>query len=203
MVEIYYNSGQFSCTLKLLEKEFSHPSSMFLALADFYEKKGLVGFSHNRLARYEIIYDFLKEQLSPKELLKYRDALMYDLYLRENLKSRPSFASDQKDVKYQIRDFFAMEEEHPVWLPGYEGYDSRQMIKMAHMEHMEDGSYVLFDYKNRDPLSKNAKAVRFIYEERGTNGEKRVKESQKREGNENSCQSGQGVWHRVPLLSES
>ncbi len=165
MVEVHYNSGQFIHTLELLEKEFSHPSSMFLALADFYEKKGLFGFSHNRLARYEIMYEFQKENFEAEELPKFRDALMYDLYLRENVKSRPSFANDQSDVKYQIRDFFAKEDENPVWLPGYEGYDSRQMIKMAHMEHMEDGSFVLFDYKNRDPLSKNAKAVRFIYEE--------------------------------------
>ena len=203
MVEVHYNSGQFSYTLRLLEKEFSHPSSMFLALADYYEKNGLFGFSHNRLARYEILYNFLKEKFAEEELPKFRDALMYDLYLRENLKSRPSFAGDQSDVKYEVREFFAAEAEKPEWLLGYEGYDSRQLIKMAHMEHMEDGSFILFDYKNRDPLNKNAKAVRFIYEERGTNGEKGIKESQKRESDKDPRESGRGVWHRVPLLSES
>ena len=203
MVEVHYNSGQFSYTLRLLEKEFSHPSSMFLALADYYEKNGLFGFSHNRLARYEILYNFLKEKFAEEELPKFRDALMYDLYLRENLKSRPSFAGDQSDVKYEVREFFAAEAEKPEWLLGYEGYDSRQLIKMAHMEHMEDGSFILFDYKNRDPLNKNAKAVRFIYEERGTNGEKGIEESQKRESDKDPRESGRGVWHRVPLLSES
>ena len=203
MVEVHYNSGQFSYTLRLLEKEFSHPSSMFLALADYYEKNGLFGFSHNRLARYEILYNFLKEKFAEEELPKFRDALMYDLYLRENLKSRPSFAGDQSDVKYEVREFFAAEAEKPEWRLGYEGYDSRQLIKMAHMEHMEDGSFILFDYKNRDPLNKNAKAVRFIYEERGTNGEKGIEESQKRESDKDPRESGRGVWHRVPLLSES
>ena len=203
MVEVHYNSGQFSYTLRLLEKEFSHPSSMFLALADYYEKNGLFGFSHNRLARYEILYNFLKEKFAEEELPKFRDALMYDLYLRENLKSRPSFAGDQSDVKYEVREFFAAEAEKPEWLLGYEGYDSRQLIKMAHMEHMEDGSFILFDYKNRDPLNKNAKAERFIYEERGTNGEKGIEESQKRESDKDPRESGRGVWHRVPLLSES
>ena len=203
MVEVHYNSGQFSCTLRLLEKEFSHPSSMFLALADHYKKNGLFGFSHNRLARYEILYNFLKEKFTEEELPKFRDALMYDLYLRENLKSRPSFASEQSDVKYEVREFFAAEGEKPEWLLGYEGYDSRQLIKMAHMEHMEDGSFILFDYKNRDPLNKNAKAVRFIYEERGTNGEKGIEESQKRESDKDPRESGCGIWHRVPLLSES
>ena len=203
MVEVHYNSGQFSCTLRMLEKEFSHPSSMFLALADYYEEKGLFGFSHNRLARYEIMYSFLKEKFEEEDLSKFRDALMYDLYLRENLKSRPSFASEQSDVKYEIRDFFAAEAEKPEWLLGYEGYDSRQLIKMAHMEHLEDGSYVLFDYKNRDPLSKNAKAVRFVYKERGIDGEKGIEKGQERESNKDPRESGRGVWHRVPLLFES
>ena len=38
------------------------------------------------------------------------------------------------------------------------------MAKMAHLEHMEDGTFVLFDYKKRDPLSGNARAVRFVYD---------------------------------------
>ena len=173
MVEVHYNSGQFSHTLELLEKEFSHPAAMFLAMADYYEKNVLFGFSHSRLARYEIMYKFLKVLLEHEHegeieaetnarLSKFRDALMYDLYLRENMKSRPSFASDQSEAKQQVREFFEAEEANPVWLTGYEGFDSRQMSKMAHMEHMEDGSFVLFDYKNRDALNKNARAVRFV-----------------------------------------
>lgn len=204
MVEVHYNSGQFPCTLKLLEKEFSHPSSMFLALAEYYEKNGLFGLSHSRIARYEIMYEFLKERFGGDAGLMsaFRDALMYDLYLRENIKSRPSFAGDQGQVKRQIREFFEAEEAAPVWLTGYDGYDSRQMSKMAHLEAMEDGTFILFDYKNRDPLSKNARAVRFSYEERGANGEERNKESQRRESGKDSHAAGSGVWNRIPLLFE-
>lgn len=163
MVEVHYNSGQFSNTIRLLEKEFHFPADMFLALAEYYEEKGLFGVSHSRLARYEILYMFMKERFAGQEetLSAFRDALMYDLYLRENMKSRPSFASDQSPFKRQIREFFEAEEKEPQWLLGYEGYDSRQLSKMAHLEAMEDGSFLLFDYKNRDPLSNNAKAVRF------------------------------------------
>ncbi len=60
------------------------------------------------------------------------------------------------------------EEESPQWLTDYAGFDSRQMAKMAHLEHMEDGTFVLFDYKNRDPLSGNAGAVRFRYDWKGS-----------------------------------
>ena len=150
-------------------------------LAEYYEKNGLTGISHSRLARYEILYRFLEEDMREEErdhvtaakipetgqpsLADFRDSLMYDLYVRENIKSRPSFASDQSPYKKEVREFFMAEEENPKWLTDYAGFDSRQMAKMAHLEHMEDGTFVLFDYKKRDPLSGNAGAVRFVYKD--------------------------------------
>ncbi len=181
MVEVYYNSGQFPATMKLLEKRFQRPSEIFVNLAEYYEKNGLTGISHSRLARYEILYRFLEEDMREEErdhvtaakvpetgqpsLADFRDSLMYDLYVRENIKSRPSFASDQSPYKKEVREFFMAEEENPKWLTDYAGFDSRQMAKMAHLEHMEDGTFVLFDYKKWDPLSGNAGAVRFVYKD--------------------------------------
>lgn len=181
MIEVYYNSGQFPATMKLLEKRFQRPSEIFVNLAEYYEKNGLTGISHSRLARYEILYRFLEEDMREEErdhvtaakvpetgqpsLADFRDSLMYDLYVRENIKSRPSFASDQSPYKKEVREFFMAEEENPKWLTDYAGFDSRQMAKMAHLEHMEDGTFVLFDYKKRDPLSGNAGAVRFVYKD--------------------------------------
>ena len=181
MVEVYYNSGQFPATMKLLEKRFQRPSEIFVNLAEYYEKNGLTGISHSRLARYEILCRFLEEDMREEErdhvtaakvpetgqpsLADFRDSLMYDLYVRENIKSRPSFASDQSPYKKEVREFFMAEEENPKWLTDYAGFDSRQMVKMAHLEHMEDGTFVLFDYKKRDPLSGNAGAVRFVYKD--------------------------------------
>ena len=181
MVEVYYNSGQIPATMKLLEKRFQRPSEIFVNLAEYYEKNGLTGISHSRLARYEILYRFMEEDMREEErdhvtaakvpetgqpfLVDFRDSLMYDLYVRENIKSRPSFASDQSPYKKEVREFFMAEEENPKWLTDYAGFDSRQMAKMAHLEHMEDGTFVLFDYKKRDPLSGNAGAVRFVYKD--------------------------------------
>ena len=151
MVEVYYNSGQFPATMKLLEKKFARPSEIFTSLAEYYEKNGLTGISHSRLARYEILYRFLEEkevkveQSTPAAeepagmeqktgakaaetavkltLADFRDSLMYDLYVRENIKSRPSFASDQSPYKKEVREFFMAEEESPQWLTDYAGFD--------------------------------------------------------------------------------
>lgn len=162
MVEVYYNSGQFKTTIALLEKEFPSAFSMFEALAKEYEAGGLFGTSHNRLTRYEILYSFIQNK-DPYGAEVYRDSLMYDLYLRENVKSRPSFARDQSPYKKQVRDFFMEESANPKYLLGYEEYDSRQMSKMAHAEVMGDGSAVVFDYRNRDPLHHNARTIKINF----------------------------------------
>lgn len=158
MVEVYYNSRQFTLTLEALVREYDSAYSMFLELAQYYEARGLTGFSHSRLARFEILWDFISAR-PQLPLEAFRDRLITDLYLRENAKSRPSFARDQSLWKSHIRELFQREQETPHYLTGYEGYDSRQLAKMAHAEVMGDGSLVLFDYSQRDPLTHNARAV--------------------------------------------
>lgn len=158
MVEVYYNSGQFSVALKELLKEFDTPFGMFEALAVFYEEQGLFSLNHTRLARYQILEDFVKRK-APHKLAIYQDLLVYDLYLRENLKSRPPFGADQEPYKQLVREFFQREAAFPVYLKeGYEGYEPRQLIKMAHVEVFRDGRAVLFDYKKRDARTGNAAA---------------------------------------------
>ena len=87
---------------------------------------------------------------------------MYDLYLRENAKSRPSFAREQAPFKEAVKQFFIKEAKMPSLLEGYEDYDSRQISKMAHAEGMSHQSVILFDYRNRDALFGNARAFRLI-----------------------------------------
>ncbi len=159
MTEVHYNSRQFTCTLKELEKEFDTPYEMFSFMAGYYNKNHLFGISHSRIARYEILWKMIQEKVEEK-LELYRDLLMTDLYLRENVKSRPTFARDLSSSKDFVREFFQKEEKTPELLLDYEGCDSRQMAKMAHLEPLRDGTYLLFDYKKRDPLSYNARTVR-------------------------------------------
>lgn len=156
MLEVYGNSGQFKTTVKNLVLEFDTPFDFFEKLSQYYEEQGLLGISHSRMARYEILEGFIKEVVSEK-LPFYQDLLVYDLYLRENLKSRPPFGAEQEPYKERIREFFAKEAEERHYLKeGYEGYEARQLMKMAHIEVFRDGRAVLFDYKKRDSLSYNA-----------------------------------------------
>lgn len=156
IVEVYYNSNQFSYTLREMENKWQSPYAMFESMANYYRKQGFFEINHSRLARYEILFQFLQKQ-EPQRIEIYRDILMYDLYLRENVKSRPQFAREQGCYKTRIKQFFIEESQNPRYLKGYEAYDSRQISKMAHVEVMADGKMILFDYQNRSPLNYNAR----------------------------------------------
>ena len=144
MVEVYYNSGQFTRTLKYLEDWWKDAFVLYEQLADYYEQRGLTGLNHSRLARYEILHDFVEERTEGDFLMGAEDTLMCDLYLRENAKSRPSFALDQSPYKEKIRSL----------TPELRGLGTR-----VHAEVLRSGKIMLFDYRKRDPLTHNAEMI--------------------------------------------
>lgn len=180
MVELYYNSAQFTHTLPILESCFLSPFGMYRALADFYDSRGLFRQSPSRTYRYQALLEFAL-QAAPEREEVWQQLLTLDLYLRENAKSRPDFAPpfrQEEEAKEKISRFYREEEKNPRFLAEYvqAGYDSRQMARMTHVEcfslpvweagmgaaEENDGSaryFVLFDYRNRNPLNREARAV--------------------------------------------
>lgn len=180
MVETYYNSNQFSYTMRLLEQAFPDAFSLYLALAHFYREKGYFTQVPARSYRYQVLFEFaMTTSLSEAEALL-REVLTYDLYLRENVKNRPDFVPQMNDAakeqyKKRVRAFYEREEAERNYLAGYAAYDSRQMSKMTHMElchypvwqagitpqadTLENPVAVLFDYQMRDPLTYEARTI--------------------------------------------
>lgn len=165
MVEVYYNSGQFQSTLEYLLPYFADAFSFYEELGAFYRKKGYGEVSHSRMRRYEILLEFLEGcteensgvhmerikntgKVSEEENLEQAgisveeaaERMVFDLYLRENLKSRPSFAGNQKPY------------EKAIW----EYRRANRIPKTAHIEIFQNGRAVLFDYTKRSPLTNNA-----------------------------------------------
>lgn len=139
MVEVYYNSGQFQKTLKYAESFFPDAFSIYEGLGIFYMEKGYGDVSHTRMRRYEILLEYL-ETVPGISRAEVADRMILDLYLRENLKSRPGFAGDQKPY------------EKLVW-----DYRKRAHVpKNAHVEVFGNGRALYFDYNRKDPLDNNA-----------------------------------------------
>ena len=185
MVELYYNSNQFVHTLRFLEQAFASPFRMYEALAEFYEEKGYFVTSPARSYRYQVLLAFACAYDKENEAV-YRELLTFDLYLRENVKSRPEFAKDLAPYKETMRAFYRKEEEDRKYLPEYREYDSKQLARLTHMEPFDypvwslpvqsregepeksvgngwnpgkEPVFVLFDYETRNPLNGDARVV--------------------------------------------
>ena len=142
MVEVYYNSRQFLRTLKLFEQEFESAFAMYEYMAQYYDEQHLTGLNHSRLARYEIFHDLIGQKVEPEQMGAFEDALMCDLYFRENAKSRPSFALPQVPYKEELRRLVP---------------ELRTLGIQVHAEVLRSGEVLLFDYREKDRLNHNAK----------------------------------------------
>ena len=169
MVELYYNSNQFTHTLPYLEEKFARPFDLYEALAAYYKEQGYFVQAPARSYKYQVLLDFAKS-IDPEREALYRESLIFDLYLRENAKSRPGFAADVSEHKAEFHQFFQDEDVVRELLPNYVENDLKQISKMTHLEWFwypvwEIGNAtpltkekkVLFDYKLRSPLTNEVK----------------------------------------------
>jgi len=174
MVEVYYNSGQFAHTLPFLMHFYDSPFTFYQEIGDYYEEHGQIGIRYTRIARYDILLEFVKKKM-PDLVEPLKEIMTYDVYLRENIKSRPDFASDIEKYKNLYHKFYADCEEKNKSeienvLSGYGQYQVRHMARMTHIEHFNfdleelenNGTmiskdyHVLFDYQNMHPLRMEA-----------------------------------------------
>lgn len=171
MVEVYYNSNQFIASIMYLEHFFKEPFELYYYLAKYYESHQLMKINHTRMQRYSILLEFYREVLKKSDDI-FSEILVYDLYLRENIKSRPEFAKDQTIQKEKIRSFY----QKDFWkkeLKGYEHFSLKQASYLTHLEHFSinmektvqqgkpilEENFILFDYQNRNPLTYQANTI--------------------------------------------
>ena len=154
MLEVYYNSGQFEISMKVLETHFESAFDMFQKLGDFYEANGYFGMSHSRIRRCEILMEFLKQEwqnaLEGEEWQDcIRQALVFDLYYRENSKSRPVWANSYECVKPFARFYCKNGKMSHLEMFSYD-------FLGENYEELTDPVFVLFSYDKRDPLTHQA-----------------------------------------------
>lgn len=174
MVEIYYNSGQFAHSLPVMIADLGQGAFAFYeALADFYEEQGFFVETPSRIYRYQALLSFAKT-IHPERQELYKELLLFDLYVRENLKSRPDFAPDLHDLQPVIHAFYKKEESERRYLPHLSEIPAPQLSRMTHLEpfsysvwatdvsgvkRLPEQAFLLFDYDHRDPLTREAKVL--------------------------------------------
>lgn len=157
MLEVYYNSGQFEITMKVLEPLFDSAFMMFQELGAFYEAKGYFGMSHSRIRRAEILLEFMRERKSSDAVMQMlEESLTFDLYYRENCKSRPSWAPSPAEFKEQTRYYCKNGAKSHLEPFHYRFPEKSKKALQEVPKRLEKPVYMLFDYENRDPLDHQA-----------------------------------------------
>lgn len=177
MVETYFNSGQFSRSISFIEHYFDTPFDFFKELSDYYKAHNLQGINLKRERKYEILLGFMKTRL--EDLSGFEEILMYDIFLRENLKARPKFASDQNKYKDLYNKVFTDKDLRKEYLGiGDSRYSLGKAKQFFHVEYftidveesVKEGKYVhrpnfiLFNYMDRSPIDYSANTKEIIKE---------------------------------------
>lgn len=173
MLEVYYNSGQFEITMKLMDVLYDSAFDLFQRLGDFYEEKGYLAMSHSRIRRCEILLEFMQAELQAKAdetkqsdiLQMLEEALIFDLYYRENCKSRPGWAVDAASFKKMTHRYCAKGKLSHVEPFHYRFPDKKQRSIDALPVREKEPVWVLFHYDDRDPLDNQAGIEYVEYEE--------------------------------------
>lgn len=159
MLEVYYNSGQFEMTMKVLELAYENPFDMFLELGEYYEKHGLFAMNHSRIRRCEILLDFVREKDADHEQI-YKETLTFDLYYRENMKTRPAWAPPVAAFKEETRKYCKNGKLSHIE-PFY--YDMNLLLNRKSIsEYPLKGEpvFYLFSYEKKNPLTGQTKVER-------------------------------------------
>lgn len=162
VLELYYNSSQYSHTLQQLVKAFTRPFTMYEKLADFFKSHGYTDTNKRRSEYFDILLDFASENDASNALL-YKELLTLDYYLRDNAKSRPGF-SEKDEIP---RDEFDRVYREAQASGAFEAYENMPLRTIEHMTHLEfftlpNPHYVLFDYSRKDPVSFECKTMEYV-----------------------------------------
>lgn len=174
LVELYYNSGQYTLTLKYAIPFFESPFRFYEMFSAWYRGKGYHKLNHNRLEKYNILREFLREHIDENEWDTLDEIMLYDMYLRENVKGRPAWAKDTAQYKKEWKALYREQGEKLFPEDVQAGiYDSKRAANQSHIEVFEinikkfeqSGQvekkqvFCLFDYSRRNPLNRAARTV--------------------------------------------
>ena len=174
LVELYYNSGQYTLTLKYAVPFFESPFRFYEMFSAWYRGKGYHKLNHDRLEKYNILREFLREHIDENEWDTLDEIMLYDMYLRENVKGRPAWAKDTAQYKKEWKALYREQGEKLFPEDVQAGiYDSKRAANQSHIEVFEinikkfeqSGQvekkqvFCLFDYSRRNPLNRAARTV--------------------------------------------
>ncbi len=78
VLERYFNSGRFYKTLEKALEFFDNPFDFYSGLADFWNKRGLIGQGVKRITLYQLLYEFLCGVLEKENVISVIEVMKTD-----------------------------------------------------------------------------------------------------------------------------
>jgi hypothetical protein len=180
VLEIYYNSGNYTHVLHYIQSFFESSFKLYEQLAAFLKSHDYFGKNHSKNTLCAAIKEFSSQILGCKEEI-INELMIYDLYLQEKLKKLPDFLEKPQKMREAIIDFYRNEDNIHEYLPSLEGHTSKQISRIAHLEvfeydimgYIQSGytkinkkqTAILFDYNHRDKMQHQAKVNQVLLNE--------------------------------------
>ena len=155
MVEVYYNSHQYDKGIEVLLTQYASAFAFYQQLGEYYEEKGYDKLSHSRMRRSEILIEFAQKYHSEDVVSCIKEALIWDLYARENCKSRPAWAPNPQEFR-QMTYFYCKNGKLSHVEPFSYAFSQRITVLP---KPLEQRVWYHFLYEERDPLTYCAKII--------------------------------------------
>lgn len=170
VVERYYNSGRFICSLQYLIRHcFSSPFEFYHRFYQYNRKEGFLDRPISSKDCYRVLYDYLETILSGSEAETVHELLKFDFLLTDQTGHLPSFLYRELPKSFHENCFgFLKKEENIIrCLPGFINISPKQIFKNVRFEVFErevtkisveeeavaQKTVILFNYQNRDKVT--------------------------------------------------
>ena len=149
MLERYYNSGRFETILTYLFTCFSSAFDFFEKLVIFWEQKGYDTISHNKIAYYLKLVEFIDSYAHINHELS-RELIRFDYLKHESLKEIPSQLQTLEDLDFKKRVNEVLKDDAYMLViaPHLAQLSSRARYRVTHIEYFKYDVYSFYIEKN-------------------------------------------------------
>ncbi len=135
MVEVYYNSFQFTASMIYLERLFKDAYCLYEELAKEYEEKSIcLSVKSTGESDMKCCMPLEKKHVPETDAGNWQEIITYDWYRRDFAKEKPTFCkAGFRNAKKRFAPSLTGSAKTHRYLPGYEGYVTRQLYHMVYL----------------------------------------------------------------------
>lgn len=166
ILEVYYNSKNFSLSIKYLISNYykENPFRFFEEFSSYYDENGHFKVSQGKNQLYNILLDFYEYKIS-RNIDLFKEILKYDYVSLGKSPNIPKFIDkyELEDFKNRCHLFLQNEDNVEKYIPKFKNSAAKNIIKHVHFEVFKYNIINLKEEINKG-LEKEITTVLFVYD---------------------------------------